>query len=444
MPRIGRTLPSAPDAHSAYAPPREASLRRGAALSPGRAWALALTATFTMSVSYVDRQTLAALAPTVTRHLQITETGYGALLSAFSIAYLVGSPLAGRLIDAVGARRGMLGAVLLWSVVAGLHALVPSFAVLFALRIALGLAEAPSFPGAAQTVHRALPPNERARGLGILFTGSSFGAMVAPKIATWFNGMWGWRAAFVGSALVGLVWVPLWLALAWTQPGRAALDRREEHGPAFRTRDLLSNGGVWRAVILILACAPLLGLHFNWLSKLLDRQFHATQAEIGNLLVLPPLLFDAGAILFGSLATRAMKRRPDDDRPPHALIIVSTIVAMTGAFLPLCPGPWPAMVLAGISMAGGGGIYSLVTADLLRRVPPAAISTAGGLLAASQSLALIIANPVIGKSVEASGSYTPILVALALIHLPGAAIWLLWRPPPVYRTEAAVSLPDPA
>lgn len=430
-------MESPPDIQTAYAPPRA----ERPFLSPGLAWALALTATFTMSVSYVDRQTLAALAPTVTRELGIDNTSYGLLLSAFSIAYLVGSPLAGRLIDAVGARRGMLGAVLLWSAVAALHALVPSFAVLFALRIALGLAEAPSFPGAAQTVHRALPPNERARGLGILFTGSSFGAMVAPKLATYFNEVWGWRGAFIGSALVGLVWVPLWLAFAWTEPGRSALDAREApRGPAFRARDLLGSKGVWRAVALILACAPLLGFHFNWTSKLLDRQFHATQAQIGNLLVLPPLLFDGGAILFGSLATRAMKRRPDDDRPPTALVIAATIVAMTGAFLPLCPGPWSMMVLVGVSMAGGGGLYSLVTADLLRRVPPAAISTAGGVLAAAQSLALIIANPVIGRSVENAGSYTPILIALALLHVPGALVWLLVRPPPVYRVEAEVSV----
>lgn len=406
-------------------------------MSPGRAWALSLTATFTMSVSYIDRQTLAALAPTVTRELQIRETSYGLLLSAFSIAYLVGSPLSGRLVDAIGARRGMLGAVLVWSAVAAAHALVPSFAVLFALRIALGLAEAPSFPGAAQTVHRALPPHERARGLGILFTGSSFGAMLAPKLATFFNGLWGWRAAFLGSALVGLIWVPLWLSLAYTEPGRSALDAREEtREPAPRTIDLLTNKGLWRAVALILACAPLLGFHFNWLSKLLEKQFATTQKDMGNLLILPPLLFDGGAILFGSLATRALKRRPDDDRPPSLLVLIAALVAMTGALLPLCPRPIDAMVLAGISMAGGGGIYSLVTADLLRRVPPRSVSTAGGLLAAAQSLALIIANPLIGRSVEVNGSYRLILWELALIHIPGLLVWLLWKPPPVYKTPS--------
>src|SRR5947209_15633294 len=93
-------MPSA-DAPRAPTAPREGP----PALPHGLAWALALTATFTMSVSYVDRQTLAALAPTVTRELHVDETHYGWLLSAFSIAYLVGAPLAGRLVDFAGARQ---------------------------------------------------------------------------------------------------------------------------------------------------------------------------------------------------------------------------------------------------------------------------------------------------------------------------------------------------
>lgn len=413
-------------------------------LPNGLAWALALTATFTMSVSYVDRQTLSALAPTVTKELHIDATQYGFLLSAFSIAYLVGSPLSGRLIDVVGARRGLLGAVLLWSIVAGLHALVPSFAVLFTLRIALGLAESPSFPGAAQTVHRALPPNERARGLGILFTGSSFGAMVAPKLAAYFNEHWGWRAAFLGSSLVGLVWIPIWFALAWNRRSAAVLDARDDDkGPPFRAWSLARNRAVWRGVILVLACAPLLGFHFNWLSKLLDQRFHVSQSQIGNLLVLPPLLFDVGAVAFGTLGTLQNKARPQSDAPPYGLITAATCVVLLAVFLPIMPSPWPMMVLAGISMAGGGGLYGLGTADVLRRVPPAAVSTAGGTLAAAQSLALIIVNPLIGKSFEMTGSYEGAILVLAALHLPGVAAWILLRPPPVHRAREAADVEIP-
>ena len=59
------------------------------------AWPIAIVATLGMSVSYVDRQTLAAIAPSVTKSLGIDNTRYGFLLSAFSIAYLIGAPLAG-------------------------------------------------------------------------------------------------------------------------------------------------------------------------------------------------------------------------------------------------------------------------------------------------------------------------------------------------------------
>src|SRR4051812_20187760 len=109
----------------------------GSGLSRRAAWALALVATLTMAVSYVDRQTLAVLSPTVTKALAISDEQYGWLVSAFSVAYLVGAPIAGRMIDGIGARRGLLGAVLVWSFVAALHALAPGLGVLFGLRIAL-------------------------------------------------------------------------------------------------------------------------------------------------------------------------------------------------------------------------------------------------------------------------------------------------------------------
>ncbi|MCX5741114.1 MAG: MFS transporter [Proteobacteria bacterium] len=125
-----------------------------------------------MTVSYIDRSTLAVLAPTVTKALDISDAQYGWLTSAFSMAYLIATPVAGWWIDRVGVRRGLVASVLVWSSFAALHALVPGFGVLFALRIALGVTEGPSFPGAALTMARVLPPEDRSRGFGVLFTGS--------------------------------------------------------------------------------------------------------------------------------------------------------------------------------------------------------------------------------------------------------------------------------
>ena len=76
-------------------------------LSRGAGWRVAVVATLAMSVSYLDRQALAALAPTVTKELDLTDAQYGWLSSAFSMAYLVGSPAAGIVLDRLGARRGL-------------------------------------------------------------------------------------------------------------------------------------------------------------------------------------------------------------------------------------------------------------------------------------------------------------------------------------------------
>ncbi|MBC7978736.1 MAG: MFS transporter, partial [Myxococcales bacterium] len=59
-------------------------------------------------MSYVDRMTLAVLAPAVTKALDISDEAYGWLGSAFSMAYLFGTPFAGWWIDRAGARRGLV------------------------------------------------------------------------------------------------------------------------------------------------------------------------------------------------------------------------------------------------------------------------------------------------------------------------------------------------
>ncbi|APR86189.1 D-galactonate transporter [Minicystis rosea] len=427
----------APLDEASVEPPATSAALARPLLSRPAAWALALTATLTMSVSYIDRQTLAAIAPSVQKALAIPDSAYGDLVSAFSIAYLVGAPAAGYLIDRIGARRGLLSAVLLWSVVAALHALVPSFAVLFALRIALGLAEAPSFPGAAQTVHRALSPADRARGFGVLFTGSSIGAMIAPPLATWLADRYGFRAAFIGTALAGLLWVPLWVRVAYADRARRALDRHTvTAAPRLGAGALIRHPAVLRTVLVVLASAPLLSLLFNWGTKLLVHDHHLTQRQTGHYLWLPPLFFDAGAILFGHLASVARARGQGETGVPRSLLATACVVMLAGLYIPFAPTPELVVAAMCVTMVGGGGLYALPVADLSIRVPPSAVATACGLGAAAQSIAHIVANPMIGRSVERHGSYSFIVLALTLWIIPGCVGWLAWKPPPAWREEA--------
>jgi len=396
-------------------------------LSRRGAWTVAIVATLTMTVSYIDRATFGVLAPSVTAALNISEEEYGWLQSAFAFAYLIATPLAGWWIDRAGARRGLVASVLVWSTIAALHAIVPSFGVLFALRIALGLAEGPSFPGSAQTVQRILPANERERGFGVLFTGSSIGGMLVPPLAAFLFGIAGWHGAFLGTALVGLLWVPLWIAITGQAAVRARLDAPREVSTAPRPRfiDLARHPLMIRALIAIVAVAPIVGFLQAWGAKYLVRAFHLGQKDVGAYLWLPPLALDVGAIAFGHFAS---KQRRGEGVPPRLLVGIALVLIACFAALPLAETPWMGVGIIAVAMAGGGAIYTLVTADLLGRVPPSSIAFAGGILAGAQSLSHIVAGPLVGASVAATASFDTVAITLGAWAVPGVVIWLLWRP----------------
>jgi len=411
---------------------------------------VAIAATLGMSVSYIDRQTLAAIAPAVRSALAIDHTQFGWLVSAFSMAYLVGAPTAGVVVDRLGARRGFAIAVVIWSLVAGAHALVTSFAALFALRILLGAAEAPSFPAAAQAIRRSLPAKGRSAAIGLLFTGSSLGAMIAAPLALSLEAAYDFRVAFAGTAALGMLWIPFWLYMTRgdripaTDADGVAAESVVPEQPVYRVPATLASDGktarwldvvrsppVLRAVVAVFGSAPALMLVLNWTPQYLVERWHLQKLETRPYLVVVPLLFDAGAVGFGWLASRRERRISGSaaglERSTHVGLFgmaagMATLLALT----PLATSPALAVALLGLSACGGGGIYVLVTADMLSRVPLDKTSSAGGMTAAAQSLAHIIASPLVGMAIDRTHSYSLVLVVLGLVVVPTSLAFTLW------------------
>ncbi len=402
---------------------------RVAALSRRASWLVAVVATLAMTVSYIDRQALAQLAPTVREALHIDHAQYGMLTAAFGLSYLVGAPLAGWLLDRMGARRGLAISVVVWSGVSALHALAPSFAVLLALRLALGAAESPSFPGATRTVRQALRPGDRSAGVGLVFTGSSFGAMIAAPLAIGLKVSFGWQLAFVGTSLCGLLWVPLWLfATGGSRKAALAADRSASAPPPVPWGLIFRNRAVHRQVLFIFLVAPLSLFVFNWAPQLLVEHFHAPQDELARYLWFPPLLFDAGAVGFGWLAA-FRDRRSDRPRSHVAYVMLAAALGSTICAVTLAPSAMWGAVLAAVAMLGAGGLFTLATADSLARNPVEASARVGALGASAQSLAQIVLMPLMGVVLDRTHSYGLVLAGVAALLLPAALLWSLWPMP---------------
>jgi len=130
----------------------------------------------------MDRQVIGLLKPTLMVNLHWTESDFGDIVATFSLFYAFGYVGVGRLMDKLGVRFGLAGAVAAWSFFACLHAVMNSVLGFKVVRAGLGLSEGGNFPAAIKTVTEWFPAKERALATGIFNAGSNVGAAVAPII----------------------------------------------------------------------------------------------------------------------------------------------------------------------------------------------------------------------------------------------------------------------
>src|SRR5258708_6593045 len=86
-----------------------------AALRVAAWWMPTASMTLLSLLSYVDRNVLALLSKMILDDTGLNAESYGLMISAFSVAYLVGNPMWGRALDRFGVRSGLALAVAIWT-----------------------------------------------------------------------------------------------------------------------------------------------------------------------------------------------------------------------------------------------------------------------------------------------------------------------------------------
>jgi predicted MFS family arabinose efflux permease len=408
---------------------------RALGVSRERAWTLSLLAMLALTATLIDRQGLAALAVSVTGALGISDVAYGWLSSAFAGAYLVGTFPAARLMQRIGPRQGLVATVGLASLAVALHAIAGGFWGLLALRVGLGLAVAPAFACAAQTMHFVLPFKDRARGIGMLYMGNSIGSAVCPPLMVALASVVGWRTAFLGAAFIGVAWIPIWVFTAFAAPARSTLDGWRPPAPSdpgtnfspAGTRsslsDVVRNPASLRATLVVATSAPITTIMLIWGAKYLVSDHGVTQRDVGHFLWLPPVTFGLSSLLFGELRARSARTRART-RPPRLLMSVAALLALSFAAVPLGHDPRTCVLIASLAMAGCGGLYTLATSDILVHTRAGTVPVATSLTTLTQSLVYIVVSPLIGVIVQHFGNYDAVIIGAGLAILAGSGYWL--------------------
>jgi ACS family hexuronate transporter-like MFS transporter len=381
-------------------------------VKPSHRWFVLSIFVLSSTINYLDRQTLATLAPVLRAELRLSNAEYGWIIAAFSIAYAACAPFAGLLIDRIGLYRGISLSVGMWSLAALATGWVRGFGSLLLCRAMLGVAEAGGIPAAGKAIRQYLNPPERALGNSLNQAGVSLGLILAPPAATWIAVHQGWRAAFMATAIAGFLWLPLWRSV-----GAAG----ESAPPQSFGFDLLRDPRLWGfALANALSMIPY-SLWTNWTTLHLVDVNGLSFVAAAWFAWLPPLFGALGGIAGGMLSFRWMRAGLNALAARTRVCLLAAIVCLITAAIPWAP--TAALAVAGISLsffsvaAFSVNMYSMPLDVFAAHRAAFAIS----LLVSAYGAMQAIASPVFGAVVDRYG-YTPLCVFASVMPLAAVGV----------------------
>jgi ACS family hexuronate transporter-like MFS transporter len=352
------------------------------------------------SLNYLDRQLLAAVAPSLKAEYGLSNANYGLLLSAFSFAYMLVTPLAGLFIDRVGVSAGLMIATAAWSVAGAATGLASTLRGLIGCRVALGLSEASVIPAAAKATATYLHPREMGVGTAVQMVGIFGGSVSAPLIVAAVAPIYGWRGAFVICGLLGFAWIPLWALVN----RRASSAAPAGDSLSFSIRDVLRDSRLWGIVATSALTMTLYSVWMNWTTVYFVQQLGLSQTDANRYFAwIPPLFATLGGLFGGWLAMRQIDRgsKPVDARLRICLVTAPALL-ITAAVPHLRT---PGLAAAAISLSFFGCMTILTNLHVipidLFGAKRAALTSAA--LTCMFALTSTITSPLIGVVVDRFG-----------------------------------------
>jgi MFS family permease len=363
---------------------------------------------------------LAPLMPFVRAEYNVSYTEIGFAFAAFNTVSAVLQTPAGFLVDRLGARALLIGGLVVGAASFIAVGLVPSFWFLVAMFAVAGVANTVYHPADYALLSQHVPARHIGQAFSVHTFAGMLGSAVAPITLLLMQDQWGWRGAFIGAGILGLVAAALLVAI-----GNGATAVAPAHPPAEKDRGawqlLLSMPIMMNLVFFILLALTSAGLS-NY-SVVALGALHGTSPSIANTALTGNLLLSAIGVLIGGLVVARTSR--------HGLVTALGL-AVTAVFI-FIVGEVDLGTLAlivAMSLAGLASGVIMPSRDMIVRsvTPPGSFGKVFGFVTTGFNIGGIIAPLIFGPIMD-QGS--PRLVFLAVAALTLVTICtVLTRPRP--------------
>lgn len=378
-------------------------------------------------VNYVDRVNVGFAALTMNRDLGLSPGAFGFGAGIFFLGYLLFQVPANLILEKIGARRWVFIMLAVWGLISAANALMTGPNSYYAVRFALGVAEAGFFPGMLLYMTYWFPNHWRGRFVGVFMAAIPLANILGGPLSTSILGMdgvaglHGWQWMFILEGLPVSLLAFLSLKLLPDRPANASwltLDEKQRVAAILAAESRPEHREFWPALVdprVIALGLVLLGNQCTlygvqlWLPQIVHGMGFSNFASG---------FVDAMCFIPGMVAMIWWARRSDalNERIWHVIIPL----ALAGFGLVLAAtAQTPAVMLIALtlSLAGtlayNGPFFSLPATFL------GGTAAAGGIgfINTIGSLARFVGPWMVGEVKQLSGGYSYAMAALAVLMI---------------------------
>ena len=393
------------------------------------------------TINYADRATISIAGPEIKRELGLSAVQMGYVFSAFAWSYVLAQLPGGWLLDRFGSKITYFFSIFLWSLftfftgTVGFFAGGAAVAMLFALRLAVGAAEAPSFPGNSRIASSWFPTHERGRAAAIFNSAQYFATVLFAPLMGWLVHAHGWPSVFYVMGALGILVSFVWLKtiygpkqhpnvsageLQYIQEGGALVDLEGARHDACTAqakpvntlaciRELLGNRMLFGIYLGQYCITTLTYFFLTWFPVYLVQERGMTILKAGFVASLPAIAGFVGGIVGGWMSDRLSKAGYSLSVSRKAPIVLGMLLSMSMIACNYIETDM--LVVAVMSLAFfGKGIGALGWAVVSDTSPKEAGGLSGALFNTFGNTAGITTPIVIGYIVQATGSFAGALV----------------------------------
>lgn len=363
---------------------------------------------------------LAPLLPFVRAEYNVSYTEIGLALTAFNIVTGALQTPAGFLVDWLGARILLICGLIIGAGAFMMVGLIDSFWLMVAMFALAGIGNTVYHPADYALLSQHVPARSIGQAFSIHTFAGMLGSAVAPVSLLTMQTFWGWRGAFIGAGVLGLVVAALLLAIRDNGAAPHPAPARETAAPEAAGWRLLLSGPILLNLVFFALLAMISGGTYNY-SVVALGALYGTPVTTANAALTGNLALSAIGVLIGGMLVGRTTR--------HALVAALGLAAM--ALFTVLVAQIDLGTIALIAAMSAAGFFSGVimpSRDMIVRAitPPGSFGKVFGFVTSGFNIGGII-SPLIFGAIMDHGSPRLVFIAVAAICLL-SILTVVWPP----------------